>query len=223
MMTNLFSSFDPATSMKTSMNWVSTVIIIMMLPMPYWLPLNNTQILFYKILLTMNKEFKLLTGQNSSPLTMLFVSLFTFILMNNLLGLLPYVFTGSSHITFTLAMALPLWLSLMMYGWINNTNHMFSHLIPMGTPALLMPFMVCIETISNLIRPGSLAVRLTANMIAGHLLMTLLGNNSISSEMTIKPLILSVQMMLMWFEMAVAIIQAYVFSVLSSLYSSEVK
>nr|YP_010692656.1 ATP synthase F0 subunit 6 [Notobitus meleagris]WBV80531.1 ATP synthase F0 subunit 6 [Notobitus meleagris] len=222
MMTNLFSTFDPATSIYMSMNWISSMTCIMLIPLTYWMLPNRLNIMLNLITMKLNNEFKTLMGPNSKGMTLIMISMFMFILTNNIMGLLPYIFTSSSHLVFTLTMALPLWLSLMIYGWINHTNHMFAHMIPAGTPAALMPFMVMIETISNLIRPGSLAVRLTANMIAGHLLMSLLGNNSLDSKEIIIPLILSVQIMLMLFESAVSLIQAYVFSVLSTLYSSEI-
>nr|UPL65718.1 ATPase subunit 6 [Enoplops sibiricus] len=222
MMTNLFSTFDPATSTYFSTNWISTVSCFMLIPLSYWMMPNRLNIIFNSIIMKLNSEFKMLMGPNSKGMSLIMISLFLFILINNLMGLLPYIFTSTSHLVFTLTMALPLWLSLMIYGWINHTNHMFAHLIPVGTPPVLMPFMVMIETISNLIRPGSLAVRLTANMIAGHLLMSLLGNNSISTNNFIVPLILLIQIGLMSFETAVSLIQAYVFSILSTLYSSEV-
>nr|YP_010528131.1 ATP synthase F0 subunit 6 [Priassus spiniger]UXW64233.1 ATP synthase F0 subunit 6 [Priassus spiniger] len=222
MMTNLFSTFDPATSLNYSMNWLSTLIGMMLIPYPFWTMPNRLSILFNIITQKLHNEFKLLMGKNSEGMTLMTVSLFIFILMNNFMGLMPYIFTSSSHLTFSLTLALPLWLSLMIFGWFKNTNSMFAHLVPNGTPNLLMPFMVLIETISNIIRPGSLAVRLTANMIAGHLLMSLLGNKSLNVNELVLSLIIMVQIMLMMFEAAVAIIQAYVFSVLTTLYSSEV-
>nr|YP_009654775.1 ATP synthase F0 subunit 6 [Molipteryx lunata]QCI09330.1 ATP synthase F0 subunit 6 [Molipteryx lunata] len=222
MMTNLFSTFDPASSMNISMNWISTIICFSLIPLSFWIMPNRSITMLNMINSKLNNEFKMLMGLNSKGMTLNMISLFMFILINNLMGLLPYIFTSSSHLTFTLTMALPLWLSLMIYGWINHTNHMFTHLIPVGTPTVLMPFMVMIETISNLIRPGALAVRLTANMIAGHLLMSLLGNNSINTNEIIIMLIMFMQIILMMFESAVSFIQAYVFSVLSTLYTSEI-
>nr|QVV96013.1 ATP synthase F0 subunit 6 [Coridius brunneus] len=222
MMTNLFSTFDPATSIKMSLNWTSTLISLWILPLSFWLLPNRINIIMNNMLSLLHNEFKMLTGPNNKGMTITGITLFMFILMNNIMGLLPYIFTSSSHLTFTMTMALPLWLSIMIFGWINYTNHMLAHLVPTGTPSLLMPFMVLIETISNLIRPGSLAVRLTANMIAGHLLMSLLGNNATSAENMMIPCIMIIQIMLMMFEMAVAFIQAYVFSILSTLYASEV-
>nr|YP_009971699.1 ATP synthase F0 subunit 6 [Palaestes abruptus]QNG56279.1 ATP synthase F0 subunit 6 [Palaestes abruptus]QNG56409.1 ATP synthase F0 subunit 6 [Palaestes abruptus] len=221
-MMNLFSSFDPSTNLNLSLNWLSTMLGLMIIPSMYWFFPSRLNILWMKILLTLHKEFKILINSEIKGNTLIFVSLFSLILFNNFLGLFPYIFTSTSHMILTLTLALPLWISFMMFGWINNTIHMFAHLIPQGTPPILMPFMVCIETISNLIRPGTLAIRLSANMIAGHLLMTLLGNTGpiLSSYMMI--ILIITQILLLILESAVAIIQSYVFSVLSTLYSSEV-
>nr|YP_010868483.1 ATP synthase F0 subunit 6 [Zeugodacus calumniatus]WGU19990.1 ATP synthase F0 subunit 6 [Zeugodacus calumniatus] len=224
MMTNLFSVFDPSSSIfNLSLNWMSTFLGLLLIPSAYWLMPSRWHIFWNSILLTLHKEFKTLLGPSGhSGSTFIFVSLFSLILFNNFMGLFPYIFTSTSHLTLTLTLALPLWLCFMLYGWINHTQHMFAHLVPQGTPAVLMPFMVCIETISNIIRPGTLAVRLAANMIAGHLLLTLLGNTGPSLSYTIVSLLLIGQIALLVLESAVAIIQSYVFAVLSTLYSSEV-
>nr|QIJ99770.1 ATP synthase F0 subunit 6 [Caenis sp. JYZ-2020] len=223
-MTNLFSVFDPTSSLfGLSINWISMFIGLLLLPSLFWLIPSRPQYLWNKILNTLHFEFKTLLGPSGHMgSTLLFVSLFSFILFNNFLGLFPYIFTCTSHLVFTLALALPLWLSFMIYGWVNHTQHMFAHLVPQGTPSVLMPFMVCIETISNIIRPGTLAVRLAANMIAGHLLMTLLGNTGPSLALTLLSFLIIGQIALLVLESAVAIIQSYVFAVLSTLYSSEV-
>nr|DAC84433.1 TPA_asm: ATP synthase F0 subunit 6 [Rhodnius pictipes] len=222
MMTNLFSTFDPATSINMSFNWISTIIGIALIPITFWIIPSRYNLILKNIHFKLHQEFQVLIGPHNVGFTLIFISLFTFILFNNLLGLLPYMFTSSSHLTYTLTLALPLWLSLMIFGWINQTQHMLAHLIPEGTPAILTPFMACIETISNIVRPGSLAIRLMANMIAGHLIMSLLGNNMLSTETHMIPIIFSAQLILMIFEMAVSVIQAYVFSMLSTLYTSEV-
>jgi F-type H+-transporting ATPase subunit a len=172
---------------------------------------------------TLHKEFATLLGPQARPgRTFLFISLFSLLLFNNFLGLFPYIFTSSSHLVFTLTLAIPLWLSFMVYGWLNHTQHIFAHLVPQGTPPVLIPFIVCIETIRNIIRPGTLAVRLAANIIAGHLLMTLLGNTGPNLAISLVGFLLVVQIALLMLESAVAIIQSYVFAVLRTLYSSEV-
>nr|AWN56387.1 ATP synthase F0 subunit 6 [Selenophorus alternans]AWN56426.1 ATP synthase F0 subunit 6 [Tetracha sp. DPP-2018] len=224
MMTNLFSTFDPSTNiLSLSINWMSTFSAIIMIPMAFWFIPSRYMIIWNMIINTLHKEFKTLLGPfNHKGSTFIFISLFSFILFNNFMGLFPYIYTSSSHLSMTLSLALPLWLSFMMFGWINNTQHMFAHLVPQGTPPLLMPFMVCIETISNIIRPGTLAVRLAANMIAGHLLLTLLGNTGPMLNNSIVSLLIITQILLLMLEFAVSIIQSYVFAILSTLYSSEV-
>nr|AXS65312.1 ATP synthase F0 subunit 6 [Bostrichoidea sp. 7 KM-2017] len=221
MMTNLFSTFDPSTNLW-SLNWLSTLTFILIIPPMFWLIPSRKIWLWNLITSTLHKEFKLLTGTKGLGSTLIFVSIFSIILINNSLGIFPYIFTSTSHLTMTLTLALPLWLSFMLFGWINNTINMFAHLVPTGTPPVLMPFMVLIETISNIIRPGTLAIRLTANMIAGHMLMTLLGSTGPKLSSLILGGLIIVQILLITLETAVAIIQSYVFSVLSTLYSSEV-
>nr|YP_009648526.1 ATP synthase F0 subunit 6 [Micromus angulatus]AMW67869.1 ATP synthase F0 subunit 6 [Micromus sp. YW-2016]ARO47897.1 ATP synthase F0 subunit 6 [Micromus angulatus]QCE31817.1 ATP synthase F0 subunit 6 [Micromus angulatus] len=224
MMTNLFSMFDPSTNiLNLSLNWMSSLLGLMIIPYTFWILPNRFTFLWNKILITLHMEFKTLLGMNGHlGSTFIFISLFSMIVFNNFMGLFPYIFTSTSHMSMTLALALPLWMSFMLYGWINHTNHMFAHLVPQGTPSILMPFMVCIETISNFIRPGTLAVRLAANMIAGHLLLTLLGSTGPSMNLILINILLITQIALLTLESAVAIIQSYVFAVLSTLYSSEV-
>nr|YP_010308075.1 ATP synthase F0 subunit 6 [Crambus perlellus]ULU28322.1 ATP synthase F0 subunit 6 [Crambus perlellus] len=226
MMNNLFSIFDPTTNIfNLPLNWISTFIGLMFIPYSFWL-IPNRHFMFWNFILNkLHNEFKLLIGTNkktSNGSTFIFISMFSFILFNNFLGLFPYIFTSTSHITLTLSISLPLWLSFMLYGWINNTQHMFIHMIPQETPTILMPFMVMIETISNIIRPGTLAIRLTANMIAGHLLMTLLSGTGPSLSNYFILMLITIQILLLILESAVAVIQSYVIAILSTLYSSEV-
>nr|AIW64947.1 ATP synthase F0 subunit 6 [Cyana sp. MT-2014] len=224
MMSNLFSIFDPSTNLlNISLNWISTILGILFIPYSFWLIPNRHYLLWNFILSKLHNEFKILLKNNYfQGSTFIFISMFSFILFNNFLGLFPYIFTSTSHLSLSLSISLPLWLSFMIYGWINNTQHMFTHLIPQGTLPILMPFMVLIETISNIIRPGTLAVRLTANMIAGHLLMTLLSSTGSSMNFYMIFLLIMIQILLLILESAVAVMQSYVIAILSTLYSSEV-
>nr|YP_009121611.1 ATP synthase F0 subunit 6 [Heliconius ismenius]AJF94290.1 ATP synthase F0 subunit 6 [Heliconius ismenius] len=224
MMNNLFSIFDPSTNLfNLPLNWISTFIGMLFIPLSFWFFPNRHYLLWNFISNKLHNEFKNLLGPNGiNGSTLIFISLFFFILFNNFLGLFPYIFTSTSHLNMSLSLSLTLWLSFMIYGWLNNTQHMFIHMIPQGTPTILMPFMVLIETISNIIRPGTLAVRLTANMIAGHLLLTLLSNTGINMPNYLLIILITIQILLLILESAVAIIQSYVISILSTLYSSEV-
>nr|YP_009987496.1 ATP synthase F0 subunit 6 [Bambusiphaga furca]QBZ37956.1 ATP synthase F0 subunit 6 [Bambusiphaga furca] len=217
MMPNLFSSFDPATTLSISINWMSMICVLMMLPNKFWIQESRNSMIKLIVSKKISQEMNFI--YSNKQILMYLKSIFMFILVMNLMGLIPYMFTPTSHISISISMALPIWMSMIFYSWINQTNLMFAHLLPMNTPMLIAPFMIMVESLSNLIRPISLSVRLTANMIAGHLLMTLLGNiNQIKSIY----LILLIQMSLMVFEIAVSFIQAYVFSILMTMYSSEI-
>nr|YP_009692258.1 ATP synthase subunit 6 [Anthonomus pomorum]QEH58463.1 ATP synthase subunit 6 [Anthonomus pomorum] len=219
---NLFSTFEPST-MIFSLNWMSSLIMILMIPPMYWLIPSRLSMMWILLTQLLHKEFKVLIKTHSfKGSTIFFISLFSFILLNNFLGLFPYIFTSSSHLSFALSLSFPLWLAFMIFGWFKNTTHMFAHLTPQNAPAVLLPFLVIIETISSIIRPGTLAIRLTANMIAGHLLVTLMGNSGNSLSLTLLSVLILMQILLLILESAVSIIQAYVFSILSTLYSSEV-
>nr|UPL65859.1 ATPase subunit 6 [Onymocoris hackeri] len=220
MMTNLFSTFDPSTSVKLSLNWLSMFMYMIIMPATYWVTKSRITVIMDLIINSLYKEFKMIAN-NSKNMSIAPMSMFLIIMMTNMMGILPYIFTSTSHLSITMSMALPMWMSFMLFGWMNNFNKMFEHMIPEGTPAILMPFMVIIETVSNLIRPGSLSVRLMANMVAGHLLMSMLGSCANKYYMVL-PVIMMLQITLMMFETAVAMVQAYVFSVLTTLYSSEV-
>nr|YP_011021915.1 ATP synthase F0 subunit 6 [Argas vulgaris]WQM44082.1 ATP synthase F0 subunit 6 [Argas vulgaris] len=221
MMTNLFSIFDPATSTNFSLNWLSILIVSMMTPMFYWATPSRLQLFWVKISMMLIKELKTIFQKKKLKFLAIFIAIFWLILSSNFMGLLPYIFTPTSHVNITSFLALPLWLTFMIFGWANHFNSMLTHLVPTGTPMLLSSFMVCIETVSNIIRPLTLAIRLSANMISGHLLICLL-SSTISISNLILPMILPTLMILMLLETAVAMIQSYVFVTLTILYLNEI-
>nr|ARH54958.1 ATP synthase F0 subunit 6 [Curculionidae sp. 5 AH-2016] len=225
MMANLFSSFDPSSSIKSlSLNWISILLILFFIPTMFWFTPSRFFMFWMTLIFFLHKEFKTLIKMKTfNGSTLIFSSLFMFIMMNNFMGLFPYIFTSSSHLNFTLYLSLPLWISFILSGWMNHTTNMLAHLVPQNSPNMLLPFLVIVETISNLIRPGTLAIRLTANMIAGHLLITLLSNSGPSMELYKLNLLIIMQILLFILELAVSFIQAYVFSILMTLYSSESK
>nr|AGI97876.1 ATP synthase F0 subunit 6 [Paracolopha morrisoni] len=216
-MMNLFNIFDPSTSIfNIQFNWITSMLIILFMPNSIWIIPNRINILYNKMFMTLNNEMLMLykMKKTKSP-SFIFIILFMFIFLNNFMSLFPYIFSSSSHMIFSMTLALPFWLFFIMMSMTLNLKNFIIHLIPMNTPILLAPLMAIIETMSIFIRPLSLSIRLTANLIAGHLLMTLLNFNSMMF------IIILIQMMLMMFELWVALIQSYVFSMLSSLYSSE--
>nr|ASS30681.1 ATP synthase F0 subunit 6 [Lomis hirta] len=224
MMTSLFSIFEPSSSLNNlPLNWLSTFIGVLFIPYLFWISPSRWSLLWSNINNMLHEEFKTILGPSQKGTTLVFISLFSLIVFNNSLGLLPYIFTSTSHLVMSLTLSLPIWITLMVYGWFNHSQHMFAHLLPQGTPTLLMPFMILIETISNMIRPGTLAVRLTANMMAGHLLLTLLSSTGPSLNNYLLTILIISQILLLLLESAVAVIQSYVFAVLTTLFASEIK
>lgn len=221
-MINLFSIFDPSTSNYFSFNWLRRIYVLILIPNIYWLIPSRyiyliliiSKILIYEFIILLNLKLNIFN-------IIILIRLFYFILLNNFLGIFPYIFTSSRHIIFRLTISLTLWLSIILFGWIKNSNNIFIHLVPQGTPNVLIPFIVLIETIRNIIRPGTLAVRLSANIIAGHLLITLISSTGNSLIILFLIFILFSQCLLIVLELSVSIIQAYVFTILSTLYRAE--
>nr|BAX73626.1 ATPase subunit 6 [Amblygaster sirm] len=153
-------------------------------------------------------------------LTSLMVFLFTL----NMLGLLPYTFTPTTQLSLNMGLAVPLWLATVIIGLRNQPTAALGHLLPEGTPVPLIPVLIIIETISLFIRPLALGVRLTANLTAGHLLIQLIATAAFTlatSMPVVSLLTASVLFLLTLLEVAVAMIQAYVFVLLLSLYLQE--
>lgn len=220
MINNLFSIFDPSSIFGISLNWIALFgFSIIFLP-SYWILISPYKILIRKIKNSINNEFRALLKRKKQN-SILFISLFLLILFNNTLGLLSFTFTSTRHLAITLSLALPFWIRFILYRIINNLTEFLAHLIPIGTPAPLIPFIVIIEIIRNVIRPITLSVRLAANIIAGHLLLTLLGNQIVRSSWFIFLGIIPAEFSLLILESAVRCIQAYVFAVLTTLYASE--
>nr|YP_009136928.1 ATP synthase F0 subunit 6 [Strongylura anastomella]AKE32155.1 ATP synthase F0 subunit 6 [Strongylura anastomella] len=155
---------------------------------------------------------------------LLLTTLMIFLLTLNILGLLPYTFTPTTQLSMTLGLAVPLWLATVIIGLRNQPTHALGHLLPEGTPTLLIPVLIIIETISLFIRPLALGVRLTANLTAGHLLIQLIATAAFvltSLSPTLALLTSTLLFLLTLLEIAVAMIQAYVFVLLLSLYLQE--
>ena len=151
-------------------------------------------------------------------------TLFFFVLMGNLLGLLPYSFTYTSHIAVTFGLALLVIVIVTAVSLHIHGMHFFSYFFPEGAPKLLAPLIIPIEVISYLSRPVSLSIRLFANMVAGHVMfevfaafiLLLAGAGAVGTAMGIVPLALNV--VLGWCELLGAGLQAYVFAILTCIY-----
>nr|YP_010257241.1 ATP synthase F0 subunit 6 [Motacilla flava]QVM19078.1 ATP synthase F0 subunit 6 [Motacilla flava] len=183
--------------------------------------LSTLQLWFINLV---TKQLMMPLDKKGHKWALILTSLMIFLLLINLLGLLPYTFTPTTQLSMNLALAFPLWLATLLTGLRNQPSASLGHLLPEGTPTPLIPALILIETTSLLIRPLALGVRLTANLTAGHLLIQLISTatTALFSTMPVVSLLtLLVLFLLTILEVAVAMIQAYVFVLLLSLYLQE--
>ena len=193
------------------------------MPSGYWAIKRKNLYSVSLLLKFLAQELGIVIGRNPRSTKLLLIGLFIFILINNLAGLLPYVFTPHRHLSVTLSLGLPFWAGYILFNFVNNTSSALAHLVPRGTPTVLVPFMVLIELIRNIIRPLTLRIRLAANMVAGHLLLSLLSLPAPRARILILRFLGGGLVLLRLLELGVSFIQSYVFITLSSLYISEVK
>ncbi len=160
-------------------------------------------------------------GSKAKPYFPFIFSLFMFVLFCNMLGMLPYSFTVTSHIIVTFALAAFIFIGVTIIGFINHGIGYLKLFIPKGVPVLLLPLIVIIEIISYLSRPVSLSVRLFANMMAGHTMLKVFGGFIISLGIIGGWLPLSFTVALTGLEILIAFLQAYVFAILTCIYLND--
>lgn len=148
----------------------------------------------------------------------LIFTLFVVVLMGNMLGMIPYSFTYTSHIAVTMGLALFIFLFVTILGIFKHGLHFFSLFCPAGVPVLLMPLIIPIEILSYLIRPVTLSVRLFANMMAGHLMLKVFAGFSVAMGVGLGLMPMVFNVALIGFEFLIAFLQAYVFTILSCIY-----
>lgn len=149
------------------------------------------------------------------------LTLFTFILFCNVLGLIPYSFTVTSHIIVTLALALVVFIGATIIGFYRNGFGYLKLFVPSGVPVILLPLVVVIEIVSYFIRPMSLSIRLFANMMAGHMMLKVMAGFVVMLGVTAGWLPLIAMVGLYGLELLVAALQAYVFALLTCMYLSD--
>lgn len=166
-------------------------------------------------------------GHHAMKFFPLVFSLFMFVLVANLFGMVPYFFTVTSHIIVTVALALIVFFTVTIYGFYKHGTHFLGLFVPSGVPAAIVPLVTIIEVISFLSRPLSLSVRLFANMLAGHItlkvfsgfVVTLTGLGAFGVIGALLPLVMVVA--LTGLEFLVAFLQAYVFTILTCMYLND--
>nr|ACC78333.1 adenosine triphosphatase 6 [Laniarius fuelleborni fuelleborni] len=222
---SFFDQFSSPSLLGIPLVLIAMTFPALLLPSPNnrWVTSRTTTIQLW-LINAVTKQLMMPLNKKGHKWAMILTSLMIFLLLTNLLGLLPYTFTPTTQLSMNLALAFPLWLATLLVGLRNQPSISLGHLLPEGTPTPLIPALIMIETISLLIRPLALGVRLTVNLTAGHLLIQLISTATMAlmpTLPTVSILTLLILMLLTILEVAVAMIQAYVFVLLLSLYLQE--
>nr|YP_009179701.1 ATP synthase F0 subunit 6 [Cuculus poliocephalus]ALL27031.1 ATP synthase F0 subunit 6 [Cuculus poliocephalus] len=222
---SFFDQFASPYFMAIPLILISMLFPTLLIPSPdnRWIT-NRLSTLQSWLLHLITKQLMIPLNKKGHKWALILTSLMMLLLTINLMGLLPYTFTPTTQLSMNMALAFPLWLATLLTGLRNQPSITLGHLLPEGTPTPLIPALILIETTSLLIRPLALGVRLTANLTAGHLLIQLIS----TATMALLPILPAVSILtatilflLTILEIAVAMIQAYVFVLLLSLYLQE--
>lgn len=220
MIIRLFSVFDPVSYFGISFNWIILLIVFLFIPLNYYIIRGGCVNFIKKFGLNVRITFKDIGSNEYLGLRFICVGTFIYLIFRNILGLFPFIFTGTAHPLLTLGWGFILWMSFFSIGWLKNFKIRSAHLVPEGSPIMLAPLIVLIERISHLIRPFTLSIRLAANIMAGHLIIGLLRRiSSIRIFGVFSSLFL--QNILLILEFGVSIIQGFVFRILLLLYALE--
>ena len=224
MIYDIFSRFDDHNRVFIDLNyliWGLSLTIILFVTQILWSKSSFFIAIVTRAMaivedLVSRTEAKMIGGSSS-----LFIRLFIILVTLNLIGLVPFVFRLTRHLSINLALSLPTWLAVVLIRRAYRISSFLAHLQPSGSPTLLNPFLCVIELVRLLVRPLTLAVRLTANLRTGHILIALLGTGFISTAPVVSFIILVLGAFYFTFEMAVCCIQAYIFTLLPTLYRDE--
>lgn len=217
---NLFSVFDPTSYFNLPLNWFIVVVLYIFINLSYYFIKRRYQWRFKKLIDFILNRFKEVSGNNYYIIVFVSIVSFVYLIFCNLLGLFPYIFTGTAHVYITLGLGLVFWIRFFLIGFIKNFKNRVAHLVPEGSPLLLSPLIVLIESISHLIRPFTLSIRLAANIMAGHLIIGLISRIRLLRILgAVRSLIL--QGILLVLEFGVSLIQGFVFRILLILYALE--
>lgn len=224
-----FGNLDISITNNTLILFIITIFFLLLFYVNY---LNNTYIpskwqyftenLYNFVLQLFKQQINNIIALKYFPLVLF---IFSFILISNLIGLLPYGFTITGHIIFTFQIAFSLFFGITLINIFNNQFAFLNLFVPSGVPKPLIPFLVVIEVVSYLIRPFSLSVRLFANMLAGHTLLNILSAfifNVFKKYALISFLPLLFIVFIIVLEFCIAIVQAYIFSILTCIYLNDI-
>jgi len=228
MIPDIFSSFDPYifnTLFPTnSIFLVANTLIILIIQSSFWIISSRSSTFKSPIKNTIFTQLSRTSGLHLKGLSTPLSSIFFLLVIVNLMGLVPYTFSTSRHLIFTLSLGLPIWLSIIISSFAHSPKKSTAHFLPDGAPDWLNPFLVLIETTRVMVRPLTLSFRLAANIRAGHIVLSLIGIYCASAWFSrfFRTILLTLTTLgYILFEVAICLIQAYIFCLLLSLYSDD--
>nr|QOJ45168.1 ATP synthase F0 subunit 6 [Allobates goianus] len=219
---NLFTQFAPPSLLGITLFGIISALpwSLYLTPWPRWLP-NRWSHLWSQVVKSYTEQIFSPINVMGHKWALIFTTLMVFLFASNILGLLPYTFAPTTQLSMNLGLAVPFWLATVLIGFRHYPINTLAHFLPQGTPTPLIPFMIILETIGVMIRPLALAVRLTANLTAGHLLIQLISMATfffVTAAPAMTILVFALLLLLTLLEIAVSFIQAYVFVLLLCLY-----
>lgn len=219
MINRLFNIFDPSSyTLKTS--WILPISLLIFKNSALFKHSNFRALVKFTTARAVGEDYRSSLGNNKKSIIRFILALFMAILLLNLSSIYPHTFSVTSQAIPVIVVTIPAWLAINLLSVKNDAKSIITHLVPLGTPTPLINFMVLIEITRNIIRPITLSIRLIANIVAGHLLLSLLGRATISARrlLTIR---MPACITLCVLEVAVSFIQSYVLTTLLVLYVKE--
>nr|YP_009340675.1 ATP synthase F0 subunit 6 [Laevipilina antarctica]APQ42964.1 ATP synthase F0 subunit 6 [Laevipilina antarctica] len=209
----------------SGMVWVMALWMLVLVSGSMWASASRLMLLAVLLKKALSPDSMRSFGAVWGGFVGLLASIFFCIISLNFAGLIPYVFSPTSHLAVTLGFSLPLWMSMIVSGVLHSPLKVLASLMPEGAPWYLASFLVLVETLSVLVRPLTLAIRLAANIGSGHILLGLVGGYLAGAfhKMSFSSVfcLFIVSSFYFLFEFVVAVLQGYIFFVLGSLYSDD--
>ena len=228
MITDIFSSFDPhvfnSYLPSTNIFILINIFILTAINSIFWISPSRETATLYSITSVIMAQLSRTFIFNLKGIRSIVSALFSLIILINLFGLIPYMFRTSRHLIFTLSLGFPLWLRIIISTFTKRPKASVAHFLPDGAPDWLNPFLVLIETTRIIVRPATLSFRLAANIRAGHIVLSLVGvycAAAVFRSLSSSIILVLVTIGYILFEVAICIIQAYIFCLLLSLYSDD--
>nr|YP_009681360.1 ATP synthase F0 subunit 6 [Pilsbryoconcha exilis]QDH07426.1 ATP synthase F0 subunit 6 [Pilsbryoconcha exilis] len=228
MLVDIFSSLDAG--MQSSFSvwgfvWLSGFVGLLVSLTQVWAGVSGVVVVSFSLAELVLGLVKSCSGKFFGGFALGQVCLFLVLFVVNISGMVPDVFSPTSHLSLTFVLAMLVWLCLILSGWNYSWDRSAAHLVPTGSPIGLIPLLVLIESVSVLIRPVTLGVRLAANITMGHLMLHVIGEYLVGFIYSVSLISGLLGSVVMWgyvlFEFAVSFLQAYVFVLLVGLYSSD--